>query len=106
MSFLDGRNGLEGVVQFPLDDGDGTNNVRCLQFHGALRTGASSRYYDITAKELLYQTFDGVGWMTGPDVVDGTGNAGEHSSIAVGTDGVHIAYYGDQSRPQGGQSAR
>ncbi len=77
-----------------LDDGDGTNNVGRYNSMALYGQELHLSYYDITAKELLYQTFDGVGWMTGPDVVDGTGNAGEHSSIAVGTDGVpHIAYY-------------
>lgn len=77
-----------------LDSGEGTNSMGRYNSMALYGQELHLTYFDDTANELLYQCFDGVAWMTEPEVVDGTGNAGEYSSIAVGSDGVpHIAYY-------------
>jgi fibronectin type 3 domain-containing protein len=77
-----------------LDSGGGTNSMGRYNSMALYGQELHLTYFDDTANELLYQHFDGVAWMTGPEVVDGTGNAGEYSSVAVGSDGIpHIAYY-------------
>jgi len=49
-------------------------------------------YYDKTHKALMYASWDGIGWKTEP-VVHGVGDAGEHSSLAIGTNNQPFISY-------------